>query len=189
MVMDEGQRRLLTRAQKGDMEAFAEMFEPLRPLLVAVASRLVDRDLAQDVVMDTFLKAWQALPRFAGRASLRTWLFRIARNCALDHIRRAQRRREVSLADDESGHAAQRDVADVYQPSPSKQMERSETAAHVRAAMGRLPELHRTVLELRFQDDLSYTEIAAVLGVSIGTVMSRLFNAKKKLRRALEEST
>jgi RNA polymerase sigma-70 factor (ECF subfamily) len=181
----------LERARKGDPEAFAEVFEELRPSVFAVASRVAGPDDAEDVTMQAFLRAWQALPEFQGRASLKSWLYRIAYNCALDQVRRRRRSPEVQLApaDGDAADAADplEELPDEHTAAPSARLEAGETQAHVRRALARLPDEHRVALELRYSDGLSYAEIAAATGVSIGTVMSRLFNAKRKLQRALAE--
>lgn len=176
---------MIRRAQQGDTDAFAEAFEPLRPMIYAVAYRMVGPNDAEDVVMQTYLKAWQAIPRFGGRASLKTWLYRITRNCALDLIRSRGRRRERVLTQAELDSPAAQ-FADPSQPRPDEIAARSETAATVQRAMGKLSPEHRVSLQLRYTDGMSYAEIAAATGVSIGTVMSRLFNAKRKLRIILE---
>ena len=90
--MDKGTLHdLIQQAAKGDMDAFANAFESLRPGLTVAASRIVGPDDAQDVVMETYLKAWKALPNFNQRSSLKTWLYRIVRNCAIDYTRKRKR--------------------------------------------------------------------------------------------------
>lgn len=176
----------MDKARNGDVDAFAELFEPLREMVYAIAYRVVGPNDADDVVMETYLKAWQALPRFGGRASLKTWLYRIARNCAIDFVRKRSRRKERVLTPEEE-EGRERQFADEKQPSPDEVLSRRELVHDVRGALARLPDLHRIALELRYADGLSYNEIAAATGVSIGTVMSRLFNGKRKLRKLLEE--
>jgi RNA polymerase sigma-70 factor (ECF subfamily) len=176
------------KAQNGDIEAFTELFEPMRATVFSVAYRLVGPDSADDVVMETYLKAWQAIPRFTGRSSLKTWLYRIAHNCAIDHIRVRQRRRENSLTDMESDNGELTWIADETQKPADELVAGSELAAGVQQALGRLSAEHRTALLLRYADGLSYADIAVTTGVSIGTVMSRLFNAKRKLRVEVEEA-
>lgn len=166
------------------MDAYAEVFEPLRARIHAVALRLTGANHADDVVMDTFLRAWQGLPAFNGRASLSTWLCRIARNCALDQLRRASVRRAESLDRDDASDRYDQ-VADTSAPSPAEQAERAELRSEVQAALAQLPEAHRQTIELRYMDDLRYAEIAAAMGTSIGTVMSRIFHGHAKLRRLL----
>ncbi len=178
-------RQLLKDAQNGNADAFAEAFEPLRQFVFAVACRLVGIDDADDVVMDTYLKAWQALPRFRRGASLKTWLYRITRNCSLDHIRKLKRRKEISI-DNEDELYITHDVPDDNQPSADTLLAGKETRKTVQIALEKLSDNHRIALQLRYSDDLTYSEIAAVTGVSTGTVMSRLFNGKRKLRKVIE---
>lgn len=178
----------LQAAQQGDMEAFAELFEELRPVVYAVATRLVGPDEAGDVVMNAFLKAWHALPAFRRGASLKTWLFRIVSNCALDCLRARARRREEPLnheIGDEGGGGLLTAVETI--DSPDSFTDRSDIVGIVRKAMQELSNEHRVALELRYVDGLSYAEIAAATGVSIGTVMSRLFYAKRRLRSVVEK--
>ena len=175
---------LLARARNGDIEAFAELFEPLRAKAVAVAARIVGPDRAEDVAMDAFLQAWKALPAFGGRSSLSTWLLRIARNRALDVLRAENVRRAEPLdAPDEDGRA--RPLPDLTADTPAQIVERRDLTSCVERALETLPPMHRQCLLHRYADDLSYAEIAAATGVSIGTVMSRLFNARRKLKAAL----
>ena len=178
----------MERARKGDVEAFAAVFEDLRPLVFSVANRLVGPNDAEDVVMEAYLKAWQGLPRFRGKSSLKTWLYRITRNCGLDLIRSRQRRKERVISEQEEGRGAWENVADNRTAAPDRAAEADDTAGVVRAALKQLPEEHRTTLLLRFSDGLSYAEIAAATGTSIGTVMSRLFYGKRKLRNLVGES-
>jgi RNA polymerase sigma-70 factor (ECF subfamily) len=178
---------LLKAAQEGDVNAFAELFETLRPMVHAVAYRLVGPTDADDVVMNTYLKAWQSLPRFRRQSTMKTWLFRIAHNCGLDLIRSRTRHESHLVHEDGGEDALVRDPSDPTQTTPDEQAHRSEAAARVRAALDEIPEEHRLVLLLRFADGLSYAEIAAAAGLSIGTVMSRIFYGKRKLRKVLEE--
>ena len=181
-------KNLLDQAREGDMEAFARLFEPLRPAVFAAACRLVGPQDAEDVVMDTFLKAWKALPGFAERSALKTWLIRIARNRALDLIRARQAAPLRSLdADAEREDGPPREWHDPTQLLPDEDVAGRELAGLVDTALRRVAEPHRTTLVMRSVDELSYSEIAAATGVNIGTVMSRLFNAKRKLRAAMAE--
>jgi RNA polymerase sigma-70 factor, ECF subfamily len=178
---------LVQRARAGDMEAFTALFESFREMVFRISCRLVGETDAEDVVMETYLKAWQAMPQFHGRASLKTWMYRIAYNVSVDLLRSRERRnkRFVSVSEGE-GEPAQ-DVADTGQTAVPEQMERQEDAVTVRQAMEKLPPEHRGALMMRFADDMSYAEIAAATGVSIGTVMSRLFYGKRKLKALLKE--
>lgn len=177
---------LLTRAQNGDAEAFAEAFEGLRPTVFAVAARLVGPDEAEDVTMETYLRAWKALPKFHGRSSLKSWLYRIAHNCAIDAIRKRVRQREVYPEPGDDGRSLLEAVPDSTAEHPAAGLESEETRDVIDRALMKVPETHRLVLLLRYSDGLSYSEIAAATGLAPGTVMSRLFNGKRKLRQALE---
>ena len=183
--MEKKSEQLLLQAQQGNMDAFADLFEDIRSMIFAVACRLVGPTDAEDVVMETYLKAWQALPRFNKRSSLRTWLFRITNNCALDLIRARQRRRQHVVDEDDQQTDLIARIPDENQDTPDTVMERNEIVTIVRAALSELPNEHSITLQLRYTDGLSYSEIAASTGVSIGTVMSRIFNGKKKLQKIL----
>ena len=177
----------LAKAKKGDAEAFAGAFEALRASVFAVACRLAGPDDAEDVVMETYVRAWQALPGFQSRASLKSWLYRIAYNCATDLRRRQQRSPEVRAGCAEDGRDMLEQVADAGVAMPGEMLEAHEIRLQVVQALQRMPPDHRVALELRYMDDLSYAEIAAATGTGLGTVMSRLFNAKRKLQRALKD--
>jgi RNA polymerase sigma-70 factor (ECF subfamily) len=176
---------LLKRAKQGDMEAFAALFEPLRVKSLGIAARIVGPDEAPDVVMDAFLKAWKALPAFNERSSLATWLYRIVWNCSADHRRAGLRRRENRMAENEDGTAM--DIADIAADTPLDNTSRRDLARQLEGSLGQLSEELRVTLLLRFSDGLSYREIAAATGVRIGTVMSRLFHGRRRLKTLMSE--
>jgi RNA polymerase sigma-70 factor (ECF subfamily) len=185
---------LLRSARQGSIEAFAELFEPLRATAVAVATRYVGTSDAEDVVMDAFLKAWQGLPQFRGQR-LKSWLLQIVRRAALDRIRSRARRHSVSLDAPASGspqhdpaQTPSRDISDPTAATPDETATQHETVRNVQLAMTQLSDLYRISLQLRYTDNLSYSEIADATGVSIGTVMSRLHNGKRRLRQLLASS-
>lgn len=183
MVVNE----LLERAKRGDIDAFAGLFEPMRAKVFAVACRMVGLQDAEDVVMDTFLRAWKAIPGFRGESSLQTWVIRIARNRALDTIRSRRHQPEaVSLDDDRDGNPFPA-AFDPGQPLPDEIAADREMADLARVALARIDEAHRAVLVLRYVDGLQYGEIAAALNIRIGTVMSRLFHGRRKWKAAMAE--
>ena len=183
--MDRVPDTLLQRARDGDMDAFCTLFEGLRSRALGVATRMVGPDEAEDVVMDAFLRAWQGLPRFRAQSALNTWLYRIVHNCALDRIRHHARRPESRSGVNEEGEDWLERMPDEKGLRPDQYLERQEEAGAVTSALAGLPGIHRLALELRYGEGLSYGEIAAATGVSIGTVMSRLFHAKRKMKRIL----
>jgi len=177
-------KALVTRLRAGDEAAFREVVEAHRDRILTVITRVVGSGAdAEDLAQETFLKAFGAIDRFDGRSALFTWLYRIAVNTARDWNDHRRRRPAVPL---EGEHGP---VVDPVAPDGSPQdaaMRREERAA-VRRALARLPEPFRTTLVLREMEGLPYEEIAETLGISIGTVESRIFRARGKLRALLEE--
>ncbi len=175
---------MLRRAQEGDMEAFAALFEPLRASVFRTAAGVIGVQDAEDATMETYLRAWQALPRFGGRSSLKTWLHRIAFNCAMDLAR--ERRRRPWTAPGENGEDdALEQMPDTRQDAPDRAAARADDIRAVQSALARLPPEHRHALHLRYAEGFAYGEIATAAGVSVGTVMSRLFYGKLKLKQEL----
>jgi RNA polymerase sigma-70 factor (ECF subfamily) len=172
---------LLKKAQGGDMEAFATLFEEHRPTIHRLSCRYVGESDAYDLTMTVFLKAWQSLPGFQERASLKTWLHRILHSAAIDHLR-WRRLREVKPALDPQGDAVPVDPPDERQRTPDQVVADREMAKIVAGALDALSFEHKSVIVLRYEEGMSYLEMATALGISIGTVMSRLFNARRRLR-------
>ncbi len=142
---------------------------------------------ALDLTQDTFIRAWQSLVRFDGAVPIAAWLYRIATNASLDLCRRRQRRPQTDL---EAG-PMKIDPASRTTPSmaeaPGASLDRAEIRRRLDAAFDQLSPEHRAVIKLREIDELSYEEIAQHLGCSPGTVMSRLFNARKNLQTFLRD--
>jgi RNA polymerase sigma-70 factor (ECF subfamily) len=174
-------RRLKAR----DAEALREVVAAFSERLTAVISGMLkDRDAVEDVVQETFTKAWFRIGAFQGDSSLYTWLYRVAVNGCKDHVKRRGRRPAGSLEDlgDEPGLSAP--------PAPPLEgLARRELRNAVRSAMEALPQRFRAVLALREIEGLPYQEIAAVLGLSLGTVESRLFRARQRLGVLLARMT
>ncbi len=169
------------RLRGGDPEALREVVGAFGERLTAVVSGVLrDRDAVQDVVQETFTKAFYRIHSFKGGSSLYTWLYRVAVNAAKDYIK-SRKRRPASSFDDMPGRAA---LPANEQPFVEG-LERRELRLRVRAAIDRLPDRFRTVLALREIEGMTYNEIAEVLGLSLGTVESRLFRARRRLRTIL----
>ncbi len=181
---------LITRAQAGEHAAFDALVTLHRHKVYATIYNLIrDEQEAWDLAQDTFLKAWKSLHLFRGQSSFFTWLYRIATNLTIDWLRR--KRIEggtafddaVRLEEIEPGSAtAPRPV-----PSPSRALEHREVGRRIDEALALLSPEHRTVLILREIDGESYEAMAEKIGCSVGTVMSRLFYARKKLQAALND--
>jgi RNA polymerase sigma-70 factor (ECF subfamily) len=177
-VMGPDESFLIARAQRGDPSAFEEIVRLYQRRVYGVALRIVHaHDVADDVTQEAFLRAWRSLDRFELGRPFGPWVCRIAANLAVNHVR-SPRAREEGLPD---GHAETRTNA----PGPLGALLDAEGASVLEKAMGQLPQEQRAVLVLRVVEELSYAEIAETLGISPGTVMSRLFRARERLAQAL----
>ena len=177
---------LVVAAQKGKGEALERLLSGARPKLLSLAMRVLgDADEAEDAVQDAMIKVWRNLGRFEGRAAFTTWLHRIAVNAALDRLRR---RGSVPLANGEPDEHHHDTSEPALPETPERIYARAETAVVVRRAMGQLSETHGEALRLCDLEGESYATIAQVTECPLGTVMSRLFHARRKLARALTET-
>jgi RNA polymerase sigma-70 factor, ECF subfamily len=177
---------LLARAQAGDHDAFAALVAEARPRALAVAVKVLrNPDDAEDAVQDAFLKVWRYLGRFEGRSSFSTWIHRIVMNASLDLLRRQSCRPETHAETEEPGE--HRAVEPVDDRTPEHTLAEAQTGALVRSALSTLSPSHQQALTLREFEDRSYEEIAAVSRCPIGTVMSRLHHARRKLADELHE--
>ena len=181
---------LLQRARTGDAEAFEQLIEPHVGRLYNYLARMVgDPADAEDLTQDAILRVHRAIGSFRGGATFQTWLYRIATNIAVDALRRrARRSARVSSLDDplqaEQGLVA-REVRDTRR-DPQQLAEASELTAEVLKAIDQLSPKLRAVVMLFDLQGLTYDEIAQALALPLGTVKSRLFNARSRLRELLE---
>lgn len=182
---------LVERAKQGDGAAFKALVEGHQGRLFAVAfGMLKDKDDAMDVVQDSFIKAHKKLAEFEGAAAFSTWLYRICVNLCIDKKRADARRRKTDLDDAMATIGDDSLYADAVglRPggsNPLKNTADKELGGEIGRALAELSEDHRAVLLLREVDGMSYEEIAASLSIPKGTVMSRLFHARKNLQRRL----
>ena len=181
---------LVRRCQKGDATAFDELVTKYRSRIFAMIYHLVHNEQdAWDIAQDGFFKAWKSIDKFRFQSSFYTWLYRIMTNVAIDSLRKKQITGgqefddSINLHDVEPGS----DLAPKSEPLPSKKMEHGEVRARIDGAIAKLSPEHRTVILLKEMEDLQYHEIAETVGCSIGTVMSRLFYARKKLQTLLKD--
>jgi RNA polymerase sigma-70 factor (ECF subfamily) len=181
--------QLVERAKAQDEAAFEQIMSLYADRLYSYILRMVGNATdAEDLVQETFLRAYQGLPNFDGRASLGTWLYRIATNLCIDHQRRRARRAPTvsySAHDDEDGEATEWDFPDLQTPNPLDAALNRELEAVVEEAIGKLSPKLKTVLLLYDVEELSYEEIARVLGIPIGTVKSRLNHARTQIQKAV----
>src|SRR5437016_7563312 len=179
---------LVRKAQQGDMGAFEELVARHRDKIYARAfSMMRNEEEAIDLSQEAWVKGWQRLRQFQGEASFGTWMTRIVINLCLDQLRKHKRQRTESIEgmDEESG-GVERQMP-VVTINPTARLERGELRARIDRAMGQLSYEHRTVLVLHEFEELEYKEIAKVMGCSIGTVMSRLFYARRKMAALLTD--
>src|SRR5213593_4310414 len=174
--------KLVRRAQRGDMKAFEELVARHRDKIFARAfSMMRNEEDAVDLSQEAWVKGWQRLKQFQGESSFVTWMTRIVINLCLDQLRKHKRQRAESieqLEDDLGGVERQMPAVTI---NPTEGLERMELRARIDKALGQLSYEHRTVLILHEFEDLEYKEIAKRMQCSIGTVMSRLFYARRKM--------
>lgn len=176
-------------ARDGDAEAFRSLVERHSRYLFTVAHRLTgDVADAEDVVQEAWLKAHRQLRHFEARADVRTWLHRIAVNCAIDHIR-ARRHREEGHdpAELELGPLGAHGVDG--QATPERLAESGQIRARVREALGHLTRLERAAFTLRHLEGLSIDEVGHALGLKTSATKHSIFRAVRKMRQALEPLT
>jgi RNA polymerase sigma-70 factor (ECF subfamily) len=180
--------RLLSRFAAGDRSALDELFRRYRQPAYRVAYRLLNNEAdALDAVQEGFVKVLTHLGGFQGRSSFKTWLLRVVSNAALDLGRARGRRETLSL---DAAHV--RDGADaglLTRDVASRGLERADLRDLLNEALRTLSDAQRQTFVLHADAELSYREVAEALDISIGTVMSRLFYARQKLRAYLSERT
>ncbi|HWN83317.1 MAG TPA: sigma-70 family RNA polymerase sigma factor [Candidatus Udaeobacter sp.] len=185
-------RAWVARARAGDGAAFEALVRTYATLVHRVIGRLAaDPDDCADLVQETFLRAWQGLPGFVPNAPFRPWLLAIALNAARDAGRRRRRRPASTplLFETDEGEVGVAGALADPDPTPAERLEGEDLRRRAEAAFKRLAPDAQAVLWLRVREDLSYDEIATVLGIPRGTVMSRLARAREALRVHLEEET
>jgi RNA polymerase sigma-70 factor, ECF subfamily len=185
----EQDRALIERAKTGDRAAFRELVERHQRRAFAIAVALVrDDNDAREVVQEAFLRVYRGLDAFHGGSSFFTWLYRIVTNLSIDLMRKPARREaeldEGRRIEDEADLPL---LARIDGADPVDVVRRNEIAERIQAALDALPPYHRGVILMREIEGLSYEEMAQAMGVSKGTIMSRLFHARQKLQRALAD--
>src|SRR5881628_1286127 len=178
--------KLVRAAQRGDMVAFEELVARHRDKIYARAySMMRNEEEAIDLSQEAWIKGWQRLKQFQGESSFGTWMTRIVINLCLDQLRKQKRHRSESIeAMDEESGGVERQMP-VVTVNPTAGLERQELRQRIDRALSQLSYEHRTVLVLHEFEEMEYKQIAKVMGCSIGTVMSRLFYARRKMAALL----
>ena len=187
--MDHDIDRLVKRAQSGDQFAFGVIVEghdsKIRGLLLGIVHNPHDAD---ELAQQTWIKAWRNLPKFEGRSSFSTWLFRIATFTAWDHLKKEKRRAEIELAEEVYDSAVEYSATPINTPArPDEAAAHAEVRERFKSALGSLSDKHRATLVLREVEGLSYKEIATVLDCNVGTVMSRIHTARKSIQAKMKD--
>ena len=178
---------MLRAVLAGDTTAYRGLVEKYQGRVYSMTyGMLRNREDACDVTQEAFVKAYNNLESFRLESSFYTWLYRIAMNLAIDLLRKRKRRGTTSFDEDIAAKDTDGGIADIHHgDSPRKALERKQLFKRIMDAMERLPDDQRQVVLLRELDGLSYKEIAEVMQIPEGTVMSRLFYARKKLQKLL----
>jgi RNA polymerase sigma-70 factor (ECF subfamily) len=178
--------QLIARVLGGDQDAYTALVERHSDLVYAIVSRIVLNEAdADDVAQEVFVRAYRALGRFRGDSKFSSWLYRIAVNRSLTHLKRKKRR---AAAVDPSTGAREEVMASLAAPppGPDEAVLAGERRAMVRAAVAELPARYRAVVTLFYLEERSYREVAEILGVPMGTLKTHLHRARALLREALE---
>lgn len=175
----EMEAQLIAQAKGGNNDAFAQLVHLYgRRIYYAAYSFLHNVDDAADIVQEAFLRAYKNLSSFDASRSFYPWIYRIARNLCINTVKRASRR---------DGALPAEDLIVSNMPDPSAALLEQEEMEQLRKALAGLPEKQREIIDLKVFQDCSYAEMAEILDIPIGTVMSRLYGARLRLRELLME--
>jgi RNA polymerase sigma-70 factor (ECF subfamily) len=184
---------LVARCQKADITAFNEIVSRYKGKIYNYLYRMTgNAEDAEDLTQEVFVRMYTNIGSFRAEASLSTWLFRIAGNLSVDAFRRGKKERGMSQSldapvaggDNDEGPTATRDVPD-WSQEPETLLGRKELGAHIQAALQKLPPKLRSAVVLHDVEGLAYEEIAQTERIPLGTVKSRIFNARVALREHL----
>jgi RNA polymerase sigma factor (sigma-70 family) len=183
-------RPLVARAKKGDLDAYDELIRRHQQRIYGLCYHLTsNHEDANDLAQDAFLKAWKALNSFKGDSSFYTWIYRVAYNTCLNHLK-TRRNRTPHLSLNDLDFNAEHDpemVALVSHNTPRRDASLAELQKHLNAALLKLSEEHRTVVVLHDVQGLGHDEIAKIIGCNPGTVRSRLFYARQQMQAWLSD--
>jgi RNA polymerase sigma-70 factor (ECF subfamily) len=189
MQSTETDAELITRIRNGERDAYRPIVQRYQSRLHSMIMGMVrNTEDARDLTQGAFIKAYENIHDFRIESSFYTWLYRIARNLTIDHCRKGTRRRTSALDDaiaprDDDGNI----LESTHAEAPEKLLRRKELRERIFGALDELAEEHREIILLREIDGLSYKEIAEILNLPEGTVMSRLFYARRKLQVTLKD--
>ena len=185
--MQDNDSELIAQALNDNQKAFQELARKHRPSVYHIVFKIVrDKETADDLVQETFMKAFSALASYRPEYRFSTWLYKIAANCSIDYLRKKRIHAlslERPLENDQGSRPL--DIAD-YSYHPERELVRKEQRMSIEEAINSLPDKYREVIIYRHKDDKSYEEIADLLGIPIGTVKARIFRARELLKKKLK---
>lgn len=177
---------LITKSIAGREDGFEELVSRYqRPIVSYVYRMLNDYDASLDVTQEVFIKVYNSLERYSSEYKFSTWLYRIAHNAAIDHIRRNSKNLQSLETENQDGTYQMQ--LESSRPTPEEDRERSEWRTEIEAVVRCLPEVYRELIVLRHSRDLSYGEIAEITNLPLGTVKNRLFRAREMMREMFVE--
>ena len=181
-----GDRDLVASAVEGHEGGFEELVRRYQRPISAYVYRMVgDYDAALDLTQEIFIKVYGSLARYRSEFKFSTWIYKIAHNCAVDHLRR-NNGREQSLVMGSEGDTYELPI-ESRRPSPEQESERRERRIEIEGVVRSLPAVYRELIILRHSQDLTYEEIVEVTGLPLGTVKNRLFRAREMMRQQFLE--
>lgn len=185
--MREEENEKIAEALAGNQKAYTYLVDKHRTAIFHIINRIVhNEDIARDLVQETFMKAFQSLATYRSEYRFSTWLYKIAANSSIDHLRK-KRIQALSLdrpVETEDG-TMEIEVAD-YSFHPERELLRKQQRFSIEEAIDTLPDKYREVIIFRHKDDKSYEEIADLLGIPVGTVKARIFRARELLKKKLK---
>lgn len=182
---EQEEARLISRIKKGDRAAFASLVKIHRERAFGAALAIVrNHDDARDLTQEAFIKAWRAIDRFQDGRPFYPWYYRILRNLCLSHLERHGSGRKVSLDEMLENNPA---ATPLTHSNVQERIQAEQMGRHLRAALEHLKPSFREIIFMYHYEDMSYRDIAEALKVPIGTVMSRLSNARQALAKLMEE--
>ncbi len=179
---------LVARAQNGEQAAFGQLVEIHNSQVYGQILRMVrNPEDAKEITQLAWIKVWNKIGTFRFESAFSSWLYRVATFTALDAIRKRDSRKETNYDDLEESTIARDSISEIAPPEQVRNLERQEIKERFLEALEKLPEHHKTALMLRENDGLSYKEIAKRTHCKTGTVMSRIFNARKAIQLYMKD--
>ncbi len=182
---------LVKRCQAGDTRAFDVLVNRYRGKVYAMTYHMIQNETeAWDLAQEAFIKAWRAMPNFKLDSAFYTWLYRITHNVTYDWLRKKKIQGDGEFDDSHTDHpvAAGAEAVARHEPAPDAALRNVELGARIHSAIAKLSPEHKQVILLREVEGMAYEEIAEIIPCTLGTVMSRLFYARKKLQEMLKDT-